>query len=146
MACPRLRQLRVRRPGSETTLTSWSDWVRATTTANGFGQGVQRGYGLTEKRFALFNVSRFKDARDNGWAENLYPYEKARQVPDCVTTVPLLARVDGANLTDSVNLVIEVLESHGSVMVPGFAQPEGVVIFHEGVSAYFKAFTQWESK
>src|SRR3990167_9351566 len=31
-----------------------------------WGQGIQRGYGLKEKRFSLFNVKRWKDTRPAG--------------------------------------------------------------------------------
>src|SRR5688572_6068262 len=42
-----------------------------------YGAGIQRGYGLDHKRFALFNVGRFK----NGLPEGL---------PSCVHLVPVL--------------------------------------------------------
>ncbi len=53
----------------------FAKWVQANTDAlwslgegrhygEWWGQGIQRGYGLTEKRFSLFNTGRWADSRD----------------------------------------------------------------------------------
>lgn len=112
-----------------------------------YGHGIQRGYGLTERRFALFNVGRWKDARQPLWqgAEG-YPYPRAVQVPDCVTTVPLLLVTTGDRRDVWAAITIGALEKAGSAAVPGFERPEGIIIFNEAHSTYEKAFTKWEAK
>lgn len=77
-----------------------------------WGQGIQRNYGLREKRFSLFNVSRWN-------VEN---------VPACCHVVPTLYR--GNFSTETVNDAIRLLREGGSVAAPGFMKPEGVVIYH----------------
>jgi hypothetical protein len=84
-----------------------------------WGQGIQRKYGLTEKRFSLFNVSRWQDSR-----------------PACCHVVPVLYR--GIFETDAIQDRLNHLEEFGSVAAPGFMKPEGVVIFHIAGNVGFK--------
>lgn len=84
-----------------------------------WGQGIQRGYGLTEKRFSLFNVHK--------WGENR---------PGCCHVVPTLYH--GAMHSNEVNKAINTLKEKGSAAVPGFMTPEGVVIFHTTGCVCFK--------
>lgn len=86
-----------------------------------WGCGIQRKYGLSEKRFSLFNVSRWSQER-----------------PACCHVVPVLyggpfdqAAIDGA---------IERLRTEGSVAAPGFMKPEGIVVYHAAAKAMFKMF------
>lgn len=88
-----------------------------------WGQGIQRGYGLTEKRFSLFNVGRWED----GLPEDL---------PENVSLVPILLRDDFS--TEAVDRIIQQLVSEGSVAAPGFMKPEGVVIYHLASRSLFK--------
>jgi hypothetical protein len=85
-----------------------------------YGQGIQRGYGLTEKRFALFNAQRWAHAPK----------------PSCVSVVPVLH--EGAFETDAIATVMEALALDGSHAVPGFMTPEGVVIYHAAARCSFK--------
>lgn len=85
-----------------------------------WGQGIQRGYGLKEKRFSLFNVARWND-------EN---------VPACCHVVPLLYR--GIFDTQEIAYQLAVLATQGSMAAPGFMNPEGVVVFHTTSGQYFK--------
>jgi hypothetical protein len=78
-----------------------------------WGQGIQRNYGLKEKRFSLFNVSKWSD-------------DSVR--PKCCHVVPTL--FTGDFTTDNIRLKLMMLEEGGSIAVPGFMQPEGIVIFH----------------
>ena len=77
----------------------------------GSGIGPRGGYGLPmgEKRWSLFNVSR--------WAETR---------PACCHVVPVLAR--GVFTSDLVESALMRLREHGSIAAPGFMRPEGVVI------------------
>jgi hypothetical protein len=84
-----------------------------------WGQGIQRGYGLTEKRFSLFNVAKWGEAR-----------------PACCDVVPVLYR--GSFDTFTISDILCKLASGGSVAAPGFLNPEGIVIFHTASSQLFK--------
>ena len=85
-----------------------------------WGQGIQRGYGLTEKRFSLFNVSR--------WTDDVRP--------SCCGVVPTLHR--GAFDSGAVDNLLWWLENRGSIAAPGFMKPEGVVVFHAPSGTLFK--------
>ena len=87
-----------------------------------WGQGIQRGYGLKEKRFSLFNISR--------WSDELGVR------PACCHVVPVL--YTGEFNTDDIEDILEHLKIGGSVAAPGFMQPEGVVIYHTAGNVYFK--------
>lgn len=91
-----------------------------------FGRGIQRGYGLDEKRFALFNTLRWSDYDDRGsWVQD----PVLSTVPG-LTTVPELYRglvTDGVD--DKVEYALAVLRANGSWVNPGFDRPEGVVVF-----------------
>jgi hypothetical protein len=86
-----------------------------------WGSGIQRRYGLTEKRFSLFNVAR--------WNETTPP-------PDCCYVVPVLYR--GVFSTWECERVLGELEMSGSIAARGFMQPEGIVIFHSASGSLFK--------
>lgn len=86
-----------------------------------WGGKIQRGYGIKEKRFSLFNTSR--------WAD-----DAAR--PSCCSVVPIL--YTGLFDTKAVDLVLDVLKAYGSKAAPGFMQPEGVVVFHAQSNTLFK--------
>jgi len=94
-----------------------------------WGPGINRGYGLREKVFSLFNVVRWSDTHDD---EIRYPTPR----PSCCSVVPLLYK--GPFTTGVVDLVLEDLERSGSLASPGFLRPEGVVVWHEAARAYFK--------
>ena len=76
-----------------------------------WGHGINRGYGLKEKRFSLFNVTRWKDT----------------SLTLC-SVVPILYedRFD----TENIDYVLAALKQNGSFIEPGFMNPEGIVILH----------------
>ena len=94
-----------------------------------WGSGIQRGYGLTngEKRFSLFNVAKWTEAR-----------------PACCGVVPVLYQ--GEFSTEVVATHIERLRALGSVAAPGFMKPEGVVVFHTAGSVMFKKTVEKDEK
>jgi hypothetical protein len=98
-----------------------------------WGQGIQRGYGLKEKRFSLFNVSRWNDSNPNR--------------PECCHVVPVLTTGVGF---ESVYLALESLRAHGSAAAPGFMKPEGVIAFHAQGNLLFKTTLErdeeWKGK
>jgi hypothetical protein len=97
-----------------------------------WGAGIQRRYGLTEKRFSLFNVSRWgdDDARD------LAKYPQPTR-PACCHVVPLLGGGPEFD-TEHVTIILERLRLHGSFAAPGFTNPEGIVVWHEAARVLFK--------
>ena len=86
-----------------------------------FGSGIQRNYGLSDKRFALFNTSRWSD-----------PAER----PGCTTVAPVLYQGNFSDL--DVRYVMNELQTNGSVIVRGFMKPEGIVIYHVAAGIGFK--------
>lgn len=76
-----------------------------------WGRGIQRGYGIAENRFSLFDVERWSRVR-----------------PACCHVVPTLHR--GCFDTVLVDDCLNNLRTHGSVAVPGYMNPEGVVVYH----------------
>jgi hypothetical protein len=87
-----------------------------------YGQGIQRGYGLDHKRFALFREPK------GGLPEGL---------PENVSVVPTLAIV-GRMSTTLIEAEYALLKAMGSRAVPGFMNPEGVVVFHARAGQLFK--------
>lgn len=73
--------------------------------------GIQRNYGLRQKRFVLFNTHRWTESR-----------------PACCDVVPVLYQ--GAFSEEAIRKTLSDLEKNGSVLVPGFMNPEGIVILH----------------
>lgn len=87
-----------------------------------WGSGIQRRYGLTEKRFSLFNVGR--------WAA------EGVELPSCVSLVPVL--YNGPISDGAVDDALNRLQQEGSVAAPGFMQPEGIVVFHVASRTLYK--------
>ena len=104
-----------------------------------WGAGIQRKYGLTEKRFSLFNVQRWAL---HGTAPKTYQTADLRVtrtqdvLPPCCGLVPVLYQ--GPFDTVAVDACIERLRLTGSVAAPGYRQPEGVVVFHTAGNVSFK--------
>lgn len=93
-----------------------------------FGAGIQRGYGLKDKRFSLFNVLRWGEDRDL----KKYPLPP----PSCCSVVPLLWRGPIREL--NVDFLCQVLRDRGSYAVEGYMNPEGIVIFHTATGTLAK--------
>lgn len=88
-----------------------------------WGNGIQRGYGLPsgDKRFSLFNVAK--------WSDDL-------KRPRGCEVVPVL--YEGIFDTNSIHTVMAYLKMCGSRVVPGFMNPEGIVIYHKASGQLFK--------
>lgn len=86
-----------------------------------WGSGIQRKYGLSEKRFSLFNVIRWGDPEPR---------------PACCGVVPVLYR--GIFDIESINESLILLAGQGSAAAPGFMKPEGIVVFHTAANLGFK--------
>jgi hypothetical protein len=113
-----------------------SDWLWALGPGQHFGEWwgskIQRGYGLTVKRFSLFNTALWMDCYQN--ADDLK--EGQRVAPECCSVVPVL--YEGPFDSPVVNFYVDYLRKNGSVAAPGFMQPEGVVVFHTPGGYLFK--------
>jgi hypothetical protein len=86
-----------------------------------WGQGIQRNYGLKEKRFSLFNVGR---------------WENPDIRPKCCHVVPTLYR--GEFDTSLIDITLFDLSIDGSAAAPGFMKPEGIIVWHTAANIGFK--------
>ncbi len=66
-----------------------------------WGKGIQRNYGLTERRFSLFNI----------WHPD---------IPECCSKVPVVEK--------GLDRALIRLKEMGSIAAPGFMNPEGLVM------------------
>jgi hypothetical protein len=87
-----------------------------------WGQGIQRNYGLTEKRFSLFNTNRWEGV---GIHRLL-----------CCLVVPVL--YTGVFDTEKIEGVLNSLRVIGSYAAPGFMNPEGIIVYHTASQTMFK--------
>lgn len=84
-----------------------------------WGSGIQRRYGLAEKRFSLFNTERWSTER-----------------PACCHVVPILYQ--GPMSKHNIDYLLSALIVRGSLAAPGFMKPEGIVIYHTHARTSFK--------
>lgn len=89
-----------------------------------YGSGINSGYGLKEKRLALFNTHRWSPVKAEG------------KLPSWVDVVPVLYQ--GPWKEGLVPGVMEKLKAGGSQIAPGFMKPEGIVIRFDRNGAMFK--------
>ncbi len=104
-----------------------------------WGQGIQRKYGLNEKRWSIFNTIRWclhdEVPKQIETADPRIVKMQSR-LPKCCHLVPVMYR--GLFDTAQVNASIGRLEMNGSVAAPGFMKPEGIVCFHIAAGVGFK--------
>lgn len=91
-----------------------------------WGRGIQRRYGLSEKRFSLFNTSRWH-ADDLAAVPNL-------------GVVPVLAAGNFSH--DLIAGCVSDLRRFGSIAAPGFMDPEGVVVWLSAARLSFKVMVK----
>ena len=102
-----------------------------------YGAGIGPGYGLKEKRFALFNTHRWTKPKQDGL---LLPR---------MDVVPVL--YSGIFTPTVVKETQDKLKKEGSSLVPGFMRPEGIVMYFSRTQTYFKQVfdkeeTGWDRK
>jgi len=85
-----------------------------------YGVGIARNYGLAERRWALFTQKELPEG-----------------LPANVGKVPVLATLPTPD-TGRIEQVTIRLRQDGSVAVPGFMNPEGIVVFHKASGQLFK--------
>ena len=81
-----------------------------------WGQGIQRGYGLTEKRFSLFNTHRW--------------LKPDQVLPACCHVVP--------TIEGTIEEALELLRTQGSLAAPGFMRFEGIIVYNYLAKSYYK--------
>ena len=108
-----------------------------------WGKGIQRGYGLTEKRFSLFNVIRWNAAmfgqfKIKPWLNKgqIGPRPVYSSPPQCCSVVPVIAY--GEHTSTLIEQSLTMLRECGSYAVEGYTNPEGVVIYHVAGNTLFK--------
>lgn len=92
-----------------------------------WGPGIQRGYGLTQKKFSLFNTHR--------WGEG-----GKCTPPACCDVVPVI--YSGEFSDDAIKASLDDLRNRGSRVSPGFMRPEGIVIYLPQANALFKVLLE----
>jgi RNA ligase len=124
-------------PGKETDNYGFASWAVDNATAlfklgegqhfgEWYGRGIQRNYGLDTRRFALFNRARYENTPDVG----------------CVEFVPILY----TGGIEGVDECLQVLRKQGSTAVPGFMNPEGIVVYHTAARSMFKVLLENDSQ
>lgn len=98
-----------------------------------WGSGIQRGYGLSEKRFSLFNAPR--------WMELIKSDKATTEIPN-LYTVPLLFTGQFYDL--NVGELRKDLIDNGSKAVTGF-RSEGMVVYLREVNASYKVLLEGDS-
>lgn len=85
-----------------------------------WGAGIARKYGLTDRRWSLFNTSK--------WLPE--------GLPSNISYVPIL----GIRTFDFkfIDETIQSLKTTGSIAAPGYMNPEGIVLFHPAAGKLFK--------
>jgi hypothetical protein len=122
-------------PGKKTDNYGFAEWCRQNSAelfklgegqhfGEWYGQGIQRGYGLDHRRFALFNTARWGKHNPN--------------TPSCCEVVPLLGVVSPS----AVDSVLSELAFDGSYAVPGFMRPEGIIAYHSASKQNFKVLLE----
>lgn len=89
-----------------------------------WGQGIGRNYGMVERAFSLFNVSRWNPKNPNR--------------PVCCAVVPILAE---NAMWEEIPGILEQLKKNGSSAYP-YMNPEGIIIFHRASQQMFKMTTE----
>lgn len=144
---------RLLQPGKSTDNFGFARWVHDNASAlvrtlgagdhygEWWGQGIQRGYGLSEKRFSLFNAPR--------WVELIKSDKPTTEIPN-LYTVPLLYA--GPFYSLDVMALREMLYTQGSKAVPGGRGAEGMVVYLREVNASYKVLLEnddihkWETQ
>jgi len=111
-----------------------------------WGYGIQHGYGLKEKRYSLFNVGKWCEIHPQ--VISIDPKTKVKKYqnicPKCCKVVPILYK--GLFDTQKIEIILNELKQHGSYAVPGFMNPEGIVIFHQASNHLFKKTIENDEK
>lgn len=101
-----------------------------------WGEGIQRAYGLKERRFSLFNTMRWDKPPDD--------LSDFAVRPDCCHVVPIIYQ--GPMSLEAVYIALDLLRGAGSLAAPGFRDPEGVIMYHRASNTMFKKTLKRDEK
>jgi hypothetical protein len=99
-----------------------------------WGQGIQRRYGLDEKRFSLFNTARWWEGVEYG--SSMDNRAEQTDLVGQIGAVPVLYA--GQFSEDQITSVLRDLKQEGSYAAPGFMNPEGICVYHSQTRSVFK--------
>lgn len=88
-----------------------------------WGRGIQRNYGLSERRFSLFNTA---------------AHEELNATVGSVRVGPVPVLYEGTFSEVEIRECLTSLVDYGSYAAPGFPNPEGVCIFHTQTRNVYK--------
>jgi hypothetical protein len=94
-----------------------------------WGPGIQRGYGINERRFSLFNAHR--------WGE-------VEKLPFGCHVVPVLGKCN--SFGERFTSILETFRKEGSKAAPGYMNPEGIVAFHVDSQQLYKVLLESDHK
>lgn len=92
-----------------------------------WGKGIQRGYGLDERRFSLFNTDRWRRFDEEAGTSMKQRAEQSDLVGQ-VDAVPVIFA--GTFSEPDITRALADLQEFGSYAAPGFMNPEGVCVYH----------------
>lgn len=87
-----------------------------------YGRGINRGYEMEDRRFALFNTKR--------WGEHNH------NTPACCEVVPVL--YEGKSYAGVEQGRMVSLSHHGSYASLGYMNPEGIIAYYPATNSYLK--------
>lgn len=96
-----------------------------------WGYKIKRGYGLKERKFSLFNTARF----------DRYTMQ---DVIEGLDVVPVLH--EGPFSTEEVSRWAGILKAVGSYAAEDYDRPEGLMVYHHGLSNYMKVTLENDEK
>jgi hypothetical protein len=112
-----------------------------------WGKGINRGYGLDERRFSLFNTEKWNEGEGDLALAN------ARLNGCPIYCVPILYRgpwfkqdMPGSTPLYAPNCILSSLRAHGSYSAPGCMNPEGIVVYHKASGQLFKTTLEDDEK
>lgn len=126
-------------PGKETDNFGFAGWVEENVEellklgagqhfGEWYGGKIQCGYGRAEKRFALFNTDRWGAHNPN--------------TPACCEVVPVLYQ--GAYSEAVADAAMDHLAENGSTLVPGYTNPEGIIVYLRGPKLLLKKTFEYD--
>lgn len=105
-----------------------------------YGAGIQRGYGLHHKRFALFNVQRWVNNRNYQFImDGTLDFGKLTDISYKVSGLDVVQILGAGKFsTEQIRQTADMLQATGSMQEIGFNKPEGIVVYHSHSDALFK--------
>lgn len=99
-----------------------------------WGQGIQRRYGMSSKKFSVFNTARWAMPDDSGLA--MMDRARGSKMGEQLDAVPVL--YEGTFSEAAITQALSDLRTHGSFAAPGFMNPEGICVYHTQTRNVFK--------